>query len=116
MLGLEEKMEKNVVDIRPERFLRAMRETGDWAASCTAAGVEPTDAANLMLMDAGFDRCVTECLKEYFEEKAIDEREAAIKAAHAFFEKKLSAVKDKLEGDFYERHPELRKPGEKSNG
>lgn len=117
MLGLEENMnEPSVVDIRPERFLRAMRDTGDWAASCMAAGIDSTDAANLMLTDVGFDRCVIECLKEHYEEKAIEEREATIKSAHLFYEKKMMSIKESLDNDFYARHPELKDTGEKANG
>ncbi len=110
-------MNENVVDIRPERFLRAMRETGDWNASCKAAGLESADAANLCNTNAQFDRSMVECLMEYLEEKTIAEREAAImaasanldaaiKVAHGFFVKKIGIMRDKLEADFLERHPE----------
>lgn len=109
MLGLEEDMNENVVDIRPERFLRAMRETGDWNASCKAAGLDSADAANLCNTNAQFDRSMVECLKENLEEKAIVEREAAIAAAHGFFAKKIGILNDKIEADFNERHPELMK-------
>ena len=107
MLGLEEAMNENVIDIRPERFLRAMRETGDWNAACKAAGIESSEAANLCNTNAQFDRSMVECLMEHLEEKTIVEREATIAAAHGFFVKKIGIMRDKLEADFNERHPEL---------
>ena len=110
MLGLEEKMsEDNVVDFGPSRFLRAMRETGDWNASCKASGMPSAEVAIRCNTNAKFDRSMVECLKENLEERAIGEREAAIATANAFFKKKIGILNDKLEADFNERHPELMK-------
>ncbi len=110
MLGLEEDMvEDNVVDFGPTRFLRAMRDTGDWNASCKASGMPSEEAAKRCNTNAKFDRSMVEALKENLEEKCIEEREAAILAAHGFFKKKLGILHDKLEADFNERHPDLPK-------
>ena len=110
MLGLEENMsEDTVVDFGPARFLRAMRDTGDWNASCVVSGIASEEAANRCNTNAKFDRSMVEALKENLEEKCIEEREAAIMAAHGFFVKKLGILHDKLEADFNERHPDLPK-------
>lgn len=102
-------MSAEVIDIWPDRFLRAMRETGDWHASCRAAGMNSGEVANLCLTNIKFDRAMVESLKEFYEEQAIEKREAAIKVAQGRFEQNMAQVIAQIEADFQARHPELKK-------
>lgn len=70
MLGLEENMsESNVVDLRPDRFLRAMRESGDFAGAAECAGFTVPDAEELCRDTPKFDLAVIECHLEFLEEQ-----------------------------------------------
>lgn len=83
MLGLEEEMNENVVDIRPDRFLRAMRDSGDWIGSCQAAGLTSAEAEALCQENPKFDLSLVECQLEYHEEKIIEATEKAFDTVRA---------------------------------
>jgi len=57
-----------VIDTRPDRFLREMREHGTWAKACEAAGFNPGEMEQLCTKNAQFDLTQVECLLEYNEE------------------------------------------------
>ena len=58
----------NIIDIRPDRFLREMRDHGDWNKACQNAGMSITELNNLCRANIKFDRAFVECHLEYLEE------------------------------------------------
>ena len=76
-------MDSTVVDIRPDQFLRAMRDTADWIASCKAANLTMQEVEDLCKTSAKFDLSVVECQLQYHEEKIIEATEAAFEKARA---------------------------------
>ena len=86
----------DVIDVRPDRFLREMREHGDWNMACHKAGMTLVELNDLCRSNIQFDRAFVECHLEYLEEKAQAEMQQRLKAAHTLAYKHLA-----------ERHPEV---------
>ena len=106
MLGLEEDMvDSTVVDIRPQTFLRAMRDTGDWIASAEAANLTMADLEVLCQENPKFDLAVVECQLEYHEEQIIRATEAAFDKAKADRTAKIAALRQQAMQAYKERHP-----------
>ena len=105
MLGLEEKMSADVVDMRPDRFLRAMRDSGDWNGACAAAGLTSEEACELC-KNPKFDLATVECQLEYHEEQIIEATEAAIEQARADRAARIQTLREQAYADFKARHPE----------
>lgn len=57
-----------VIDARPDRFLREMREHGEWAKACENAGFTLYEMEQLCTENAQFDLTQVECQLEYSEE------------------------------------------------
>ena len=57
-----------VVDIRPDRFLREMREHGDKLKALTASGMSQAEFDSICSSNIKFDRAQVECHLEYFED------------------------------------------------
>ena len=87
-------MTDNVVDIRPDAFLRAMRDTGDWAESCKKAGIAGEEIANLCLANPKFDLATIEAQMEFLDDKINSEKLVLLEAARQAHMK-----------GFRERHP-----------
>ena len=63
----------DVIDARPDRFLREMREHGDWAKACKNAGFTLDEMKQLCIENAQFDLTQVECQLEYNEESLTTE-------------------------------------------
>lgn len=76
-------MSADVIDLRPrsDQFLQAMREHGDWAKACEAAGVTSEDMNARCMADAKFDLSVVECHGEWIEETIMAQARAQIAKA-----------------------------------
>jgi len=85
-----------LVDVRPNRFLREMREHGDWNKACQASGMTVKELNDLCRSNIRFDRVFVECHLEFLEEKAQAEMQKRLKAARTLAHKQLA-----------ERHPEM---------
>ena len=85
----------DVIDVRPDRLLREMREHGDWEKACRLAGMTMKELNDLCRSNIEFDRAFIECHLEYLEEKSQAEMQKRLKAAHTLAYKQLA-----------ERHPE----------
>lgn len=94
MLGLEEKRMGDVIDVRPDRLLREMREHGNMDKACQAAGMTIIELNALCRSNIKFDRAFVENHLEYLEEKVNSDTQKRIAGARAFAYKKLE-----------ERHP-----------
>jgi hypothetical protein len=57
-----------VIDARPDRFLREIREHGDWQRACDNSGIPPVELEDLAKANIEFDRSQVECHLEYLEE------------------------------------------------
>lgn len=90
MLGLEDNM-GDVIDVRPDRFLREMRDHGDWNKACQKSGMTITELNNLCRSNIKFDRSFVECHLEFQEEKVLAEMRKRIKAARTLAYEQLEA-------------------------
>ena len=70
----------DVVDVRPERLLREMREHGDFSKACQASGMSIVELNTLCRTNIKFDRSFVECHLEFLEEKAQAEMRKRIQA------------------------------------
>jgi hypothetical protein len=61
----------DVVDVRPDQFLRAMRDTGDYGAAAARAGLEVAEVEQLSLENKKFDLAVIDCHMEWLEDKIM---------------------------------------------
>ena len=73
------------------RFLREMREHGDWNKACRVSGMSITELNDLCRSNLKFDRSFVECHLEYLEEKAQAEMQKRLKAARTLAYKQLEA-------------------------
>lgn len=80
MPGLEEKMGE-VVDVRPDRFLRAMRDLGDFGKAAEQAGLTVEEAEDLCKTNHKFDLAVIDCHLEWLEDRFNEQKNAQLKAA-----------------------------------
>ena len=95
MLGLEETM-GDVVDVRPERLLREMREHGDFNKACQASGMSIAELNTLCRTNIKFDRSFVECHLEFLEDKALTDMRKRIQTGRTLAYKQLAS-----------RHPEM---------
>ena len=65
----------NVVDVRPDRFLREMRDTGDFGIAAQKAHLSVPEVEELCKANAKFDLSVIECHLEYLEEKLEEQKQ-----------------------------------------
>ncbi len=79
----------DVVDVRPDRFLREMREHGDWNKACQTSGMTVEELNDLCMANIKFDRAFVECHLEFLEEKAQAEMQERLKAARTLAYKRL---------------------------
>lgn len=99
-------VDSTVVDMRPDRFLRAMRDTGDWIASAEAAHLRLQDVEQLCKENPKFDLAVVECQLEYHEEKIIEATEAAFDKARADRVTKIRELREQAMRAYNKRHGE----------
>jgi len=81
----------DVVDVRPDRFLREMREHGDWNKACRRAGMNSQELTNLCCSNIKFDRSFIECYLEFLEEKLQAEVRKRLQAARTLAYEQLEA-------------------------
>ena len=103
ILGLEEYM-GDVVDTRPDRFLREMREHGTWAVACKKSGLTRNEVEQLCVDNARFDLAQTECQLEYHEEIIVKATEQAIEAARKQRDIRVSQLRDTAMQAYRKRH------------
>jgi hypothetical protein len=58
----------DVVDIRPDRYLRELREHGDKLKALTASGMSQAEFDNICSNNVKFDRAQVECHLEFIED------------------------------------------------
>ena len=82
MLGLEENMsESNVIDIRFDRFLRELRETGCFEISAKKSGMTISEVEARCKQNPKFDLAAIECHLEFLEEKLDQQKRDGLKKA-----------------------------------
>ena len=82
----------DVIDARPERFLREMREHGTWAEASKAAGLTLDEVEQLCAENPKFDLTQIECRLEYVEESLTTEVEKVITEAKRRIAKARTAL------------------------
>jgi len=73
MPGLEENMTGEVIDLRPDRFLREMREHGSLSRACENSGISVAEFNDLCASNIKFDRAQVECFLQYMEDEIMTE-------------------------------------------
>ncbi len=58
-----------IVDVRPDRFLREMREHGNVVRALAASGMSRAEFDNLCSSNLKFDRAQVECHLEFIEDQ-----------------------------------------------
>ncbi len=81
MPGLEETMTGEVIDLRPDRFLREMREHGSLVKACANSGMSHAEFDDLCRSNIKFDRAQVECYLEHFEDTVMADAQQMLKAA-----------------------------------
>lgn len=81
-----------VIDARPERFLREVRECGTWVEACKAAGLTLDEVEQLCAENPKFDLAQVECQLEYIEEFAKKRVEHVIAEAERQIAESRSAL------------------------
>lgn len=59
----------DVVDVRPDRYLREMRGHGDTAKALAASGMSRAEFDSICTSNIKFDRAQVECHLEYIEDQ-----------------------------------------------
>ena len=71
MPGLEENMTGEVIDLRPDRFLREMRKHGSLAQACMNSGMSHAEFSDLCKSNIKFDRAQVECFLQHIEDEIM---------------------------------------------
>ena len=85
----------NVVDVRPDRFLRAMRDTGSWPDAAKASGLSAQDVEQICRDNSKYDLAVIEAHMEWLEDRIMTQARDHLKQAREIH----------MEG-YKKRHPE----------
>ena len=86
MLGLEENMSGEVIDFRPDRFLREMRDHGSLVRACMNSGMSHAEFKDLCKSNISFDRAQVDCYLEFMEDVIMTEaRKRLSKVRHAIY-------------------------------
>lgn len=64
-------MTGEVIDLRPDRFLREMREHGSTDQACMNSGMSYAEFEDLCKSNIKFDRAQVECFLEHIEDKIM---------------------------------------------
>ena len=100
-------MSANIVDLRPDRFLRAMRETGNWIAACEQSGLDSNEIEKLCRKDEKFDLAQLECQLQYHEEQIIEATEQAIKQAREQRRARIQKMREDALEEFKKRRASI---------
>lgn len=84
----------DVVDARPDRFLRAMRDHGQWHKACEESGMTSSEVEGLCADNPQFDLAQIECQLEFIEDSLIQHTEKAIAEARANRENRIKVLRD----------------------
>ena len=95
-----------VVDIRPDRLLRELRETGSLEIAAEKAGMSMDEVTGLMAQNRKFDLSCIECFLEYNEEQVIGIIQASITDALTNMVKLLAETRHSFYTDFHARWPQ----------
>lgn len=73
----------DIVDVRPDRFLREMREHGEVNKACTNSGLALADLEALCIANRKFDISQVECYLEHLEDTLLAETRKLLAGARA---------------------------------
>ena len=97
-------MAGEVIDLRPDRFLRELREHGSMGKACINSGMSIAEFNDLCASNIKFDRSQVECYLEYFEDTIMTEARVRLGkvriAAYAELQKRHGIV---VPGNFEKR-------------
>jgi len=94
MPGLEENdMSGEVIDLRPDRFLRELREHGSLGTACINSGMSIAEFNDLCKSNIKFDRAQVECFLQHIEDKIM-----------AVARKQLGDARTKVYAELRQRH------------
>ncbi len=73
----------DVVDVRPDRFLREMREHGDKLKALTASGMSQAEFNSVCASNIKFDRAQVECHLEFIDDQVQAQVRKLLRVARA---------------------------------
>ncbi len=85
-----------VVDIRPDRYLREVREHGDMGEAARKAGLT-ADELNELLQLPKYYRAIIECVRERREEQLIIARDEAIAQIRTDYNTRITELNARAE-------------------
>ena len=94
----------DVIDVRPDRFLRAIRDTGDWDVACERSGLTTAEVEELC-RDPKYDLALVECHLEHHEERIVQASEKVIEQARAHRSERVRLLREQALAHYRDRHP-----------
>ena len=98
----------NVIDARPDRFLREMRDHGDWTKACEGAGMTSDEVNSLCQSNPKFDLAQVECQLEYIEDLYTQRIEKTIADARVMCAEAVAKFREEAMEDYHARRKEER--------
>jgi hypothetical protein len=98
-----------VIDTRPDRFLREMRETGKWAEACDRSGMSNAEAEALCQSNPKFDLAQVECQLENHEEQLIAVAEQGVEKIRTVMKARVHEIRTNALAIYRLRHASVLK-------
>ena len=93
----------NVIDARPDRFLREMRDHGDWTEACKKSGLTSEEVESLCISNTKFDLAQVECQLEYIEDLYTQQIEKTIADARVTCAEAVAKFREEAMTAYHER-------------
>ncbi len=89
-------MSAEIIDVRYDRFLRELRDTGSWKIASVRAGLTEDEIQARCEEIPKFDLAQVECSLEHSEEFMITSTEKSIAGATATFNRQMEKARDHM--------------------
>ena len=93
-----------LIDVRPDRFLRAMRETGDWTEACKQAGMTDAEVESLCAKNPKFDLAQVECQLEFIEDRLLRVMTEGVAKVKTIYDRRITETRDQAMEAYRNRH------------
>ena len=94
----------DVIDMRPDRFLHELRETGKWDIACTKSGMSGAEVEQLCQINSKFDLAQIECHLEFIEEKLIEIVAEQVTRLHDWRKANYTQTRTVMLESWFKRH------------
>ena len=94
----------DLIDARPDRFLKEIRKHGTWERACALSGMTMAEADDLCNTNAEFDLAQVEAQLQFAEEAMVSAVEETIDNARLAMSNKLKQLRERLTKYYQLRH------------